>query len=494
MRIGVAAIMHESNTFSAAPTSIDAFEVVEGRALLDQHVDTYDEIAGFISALRACNANLHPLLYASATPAGPVPAEAYHVLLGKLLAALNKAPHLDGVLLALHGAMVVEGLPNADAETVRQVRAAIGRKTPLVATHDYHANVSQQLVNDVDALVIYKTNPHVDQRERGVQAATILVRAVRGEVRPTCALAKPEVLFNIVHHNTNLPPMAPLMQAAIEAEKQAGILACSIAAGYQYADVPAMGPSVVVVADGDRALAQREADRLGERIWDVREQLLPSAPGPELAVRQAAASERPPVALLDLGDNIGGGGAGDGTLLLEELLKQAANGWVVTIYDPEAASSCARAGIGATITLSVGGKTDAGHGPALRVAGRIRTLHDGLYEETERRHGGGRYFNQGLTAVMEVGGTAGLTRPLCGGLLVLNSRRTPPNSVHQLTSLGIRPERQRILVLKGAVAPRAAYEPICNEIIAVDSPGATAIMRPAAEYRQARKTLYEWCS
>jgi len=384
--------------------------------------------------------------------------------------------------------MVAEGFPDADAETVRRVREAVGPDFPLVVTHDYHGNVTRKLVEHVDGLIIYKTNPHVDQRERGLQAASILVRAIRDETRPTGAIVKPNVLLNIAFHNTNRPPMQPLMQAAIDSEKEPGILACSIAAGYQYADVPAMGPSVVVFTDNDPELAQREAARLGQMMWEVRDQLIPSLPEPAVAVQRAIASEHPPVALFDLGDNIGGGSSGDATFLLKELIDQKADQWVVTLYDPEATKSCAQSGIGAKASLLVGGKTDSDHGPTLRISGKVRTVHDGAYEEKERRHGGGRYFNQGLTAVVEVA----VPNSAAKGLLVLNSRRTSPNSINQIRCVGIQPHEQRIFVVKGAVAPRAAYEPFCSEIIEVDTGGATSINRSPDEYHQARKTLYEW--
>jgi microcystin degradation protein MlrC len=278
------------------------------------------------------------------------------------------------------------------------------------------------------------------------------------------------------------------MQAAIALEQQPGVLACSIAAGYQYADVPAMGPSIVVVTDNDPELARREAERLGQMMWDIRDQLKPEVLKAEAAVQRAMASRRTPVALFDLGYNFGGGSAGDATTLLKTLLDYKADGWVMTIYDPEAVQHCAQAGIDATISLQVGGKTDKLHGPPVPITGRVRTLHNGVYMETERRHGGGRYFNQGLTAVLEVGRKT----PEAGGLLVLNSQRSYPNSIHQITCVGIQPSQQRVLVAKGAVAPRAAYEPVCAEIIEVDTPGATAINQPPQSYHQARKTLYEW--
>lgn len=486
MRIAVAGFSHESNSFSSQPTTLADFGVHPADQLVAHYQDTFSEIAGYIAGAREHGFELVPLFSAGATPAGPLTRQAYEELAGRLLAGLQAAGPLDGVLLALHGAMVAEHFPHADAETVRRVRAHFGPTFPIVVTHDYHANVPPSLVEDATALIIYKTNPHIDQRERGLQAAGLIARTVRGEVRPLSALVKPELLFNIYHHNTSRPPMQPLMQAAIELEKQPGILACSIAAGYQYADVPHMGPAIVVVADGDQALAQREAQRLGELMWARREELKTRVPQPAEAVATAMASEEFPVTLLDFGDNIGGGSTGDSTFLLAELLRQGAQGWVVTLWDPEAAQQCNQAGIGAKVALKVGGKTDTQHGPPLSVYGRVRTLHEGTYEERERRHGGGRHFNQGLSAVVEVGGEGRK------GLLVLNSERSSPNSIHQITCVGIQPQHQRILVAKGAVAPRAAYEPVSARLIEVDTPGATAIGRPPAEYKLARKTLYEW--
>lgn len=489
MRIGIAGISHESNSFSTLYTGVDAFQGFEGKALVEHYAGTYHEIAGFVAAAEAFDYEIVPLFYARATPAGPVTAEAYEELVGRVLQSIRRAGQLDGVLLALHGAMVVQGIPHGDAETVRRVRDAVG-STPVVVTHDYHANISPELLEAATALVVYKTNPHVDQKERGLQAASIVARTARGEVKPECALVKPEVLFNIVFHNTSLPPMEPLMAEAIRLEAHPKVLACSIAAGYQYADVPAMGPSIVTVSDGDPKLAQHEAERLGCLMWDCREQLVPRLPNAEEAVREAQAVDQGPVALFEIGDNIGGGSSGDATFILEQLLAQKATGWVVTLYDPQAVQACAQAGVGSELELRVGGNVDRQHGRSLLVRGVVRTLHDGSYEETERRHGGERYLHQGLTAVLQVGarGAPG------SGRIVLNSRRSSPNSIHQITCVGIVPEQERILVAKGTVAPRAAYEPVCAEIVQVDTPGATQVSRSPDDYRLARKTFHEWSS
>jgi microcystin degradation protein MlrC len=493
MRIAIASIIHESNTFAAHPTTLQDFVVHRGQAMVDHYRPTFHEVAGYIAGADEYDYELHPLLAASATPAGAVTNEAFETLVGELLRQLQTAlPQVDGLLLALHGAMVSDSYAQADGEVVRRVRALVGPDFPVVVTHDYHGNVPEQLVADATALIIYKTCPHIDQPERGLQAAELIVRTVRGEVKPVSTIVKPEVLFNIAFHNTSKGPMLPIMQAAIDLEKQPGILAVSVAAGYQYADVPAMGPSIVVVADGDAALAKSAAQRLGDQMWAARDQLLPQVATPAEAVKRAMAATQTPVSLFEMGDNIGGGSAGDATILLKELIEQNADGWVVAIYDPESVQSCIQAGIGGQVALQVGGKTDKMHGPTLSIQGRVRTLHNGAYEETERRHGGGRYFDQGLTAVVEVPkrGEAGKR----AGLLVLDSKRTPPMSIHQITCVGIQPQQQRILVAKGAVAPRAAYEPVSAQIIEVDTDGATSISRPPAEFKRARRTLYEWAT
>ncbi len=482
MRIGVALLSHESNTFASFPTTYSDFRIARGRELIEQYRPTFHEVGGFIAGAEAYGYEIVPLMGAVATPAGAVQAEAYEALLEELLGLIRDAMPLDGLLLGLHGALVAEDYPQGDGETTRRVRELVGPDFPVFVTHDYHGNVPPQLVEDATALIIYKTCPHIDQQERGLQAAELLTRTVRGEVRPVSSIAKPELVYNIAFHNTNMRPMKPVVDAAIELEKQPGILAVSVAAGYQYADVPWMGPCIVVVADGDQDLADREAQRLADLMWSLRDELLPTIPSPAEAVATAIASEDKPVSMMEMGDNIGGGSAGDSTFVLEELLRQGASGWVVALYDPEAVEACVAAGIGAQLTLPVGGKVDDEHGPTLTVEGTVRTLHDGKFIETEVRHGGGRDWDQGLTSVLATS----------GGLLVLDSKRTPPMSLNQLRSVGIMPEQHEIFVAKGSVAPRAAYEPVSARIIEVDSGGATSISRPPEDYRLARSGLYEW--
>lgn len=180
--------------------------------------------------------------------------------------------------------------------------------------------------------------------------------------------------------------------------------------------------------------------------------------------------------LVDTGDNVGGGSAGDGTVLLAELLCRGASGWVVCLYAPAEVHLCRQAGVGAAVSFPVGGKVDHLHGDPVPVAGRVLLLHDGTYIEPEVRHGGKRINHMGPTALLEVP----------GGKLVLTSLRHPPFSLGALTCLGLRPQQERILVVKAAIAYKAAYKPVAGTIIEVDTPGLTAINPTRLPYRHAR--------
>ncbi len=488
MRIAIASLMHESNTFVATPTTRADFGVQVGDELVRVWADAHHEVGGFLEGALCFGYEAVPLLAAAATPAGLVEDEVLAWWLEEFAQLWKSAGELDGLLLALHGAMVIRSFPDGDGEVARRVRALIGN-VPLVITHDFHANISEQLVAACDALVVYQTNPHVDQRQRGLRAAELIAATVRGAVRPTMALARPPMIWNILHQNTSRAPLAPLMLHARELETLPGVLSANVVGGYQYADVQEVGPSVVVVTDNDAERAQVEADRLAQLMWNLRVQLAIDLPDAAEAVRQARLpipDSQAPVVLVEMGDNIGGGSPGDSTLILGELVRQQAEGWLVVVCDSACVQQCESAGISAQVSLQVGGKTDGRHGAPVAVNGRVVNLHDGKYEEPEPRHGGGRFLDQGRTAVLEM-------IPHPSSLishLVLNSKRTPPFSLCQLTSLGLDPGAQRIIVVKAAVAFRAAYEPIAGPIIEVDTPGVTAVNPLHFDYRRARRPLW----
>ena len=482
--IAIGGIMHESNTFSSVPTDLAAFEaghLAIGDEILSIWSEAHHEVAGFIQGASEHGYELYPTLMASATPAGPVTDNAFNELVHSLIQRIKSVLRLDGLLLALHGAMVVESYPDGDGEVLRRLRAELGADFPIVTTLDHHTNVSEKMVAESTALVIYKTNPHVDQRQRGLQAAQLMMRLIRNEVNPTQALAKPPMIFNILYQNTSAKPMRSILQEAKKLEGRSGVLVANVAAGYPYADVHEIGPSMVVVTDNNPQLAETEAERLSNMLWNVRNQLRINLPDAAQAVSQAMQSRDHPVVLVEMGDNIGGGSPGDSTFILSELLRQNAEGFVVVLFDPEAVNACIQAGVRGRVDLKVGGKSDDMHGSPVQICGRVRLIHDGYYEETEPRHGGGLYHDQGTTSVVEIEGRS---------LIVLTSKRQTPFSLHQLLSLGIAPKQMKIIVVKAAIAYRAAYEPIAGKIIEVDTPGLTAVNPLHFTYRNVRRPLF----
>lgn len=483
--VAVGSIMHESNSFNAEPTSLAEWQFLEDFA---QWSTGETEVTGFLAEAQRRGLDLRPTLHAAALPKGPVTEEAFEAITGRLLESLRAMPQLDGVLLALHGAMFTAKYPHADEEIVRRVRSVIGPSLPFVITHDFHANIPPGLVEMTDALVVYQQCPHLDTRQRGERAANILGRMLAGEIRPRQALVKPPLLWNIVYHNTYTGPLHPITQASMRLEAEPGILAASVACGYQYNDVEYIGPSVIVVAEGDRDRAQQEAQRLADSMWDNRESTRLHLPDPATAVRDAMRDERGPVSLFDVGDNIGGGSPGDETALLDELLKQHARGWVVILYDPQAVAAAKAAGIDGDFRMAVGGKSISSAGKPVPVEGRVRSLHDGRFIEPEVRHGGRRNFDMGHAAVIEVPGST-TEQP---NLLILTSNRCFPFSLHQLRVGGVYPERQHILTVKGTVAPWAAYAPISARMQMVDTPGVTSVNPRRFEFKRIRPGIWDF--
>lgn len=484
MRIAIGGFFHESNTFCRPFTTLADYErtrLYAGAEMLAPLRGTDTEIGGFLRGADDLGFGVVPTYYAWAWPAGPLTEECFRTILDRLKGAVEAAGPVDGMLLQLHGAMVAQGDDDPDGTILAEVRSCLPPGVPLVATFDFHANLSPLMVSSCDAMLGYDTYPHVDLNDRGREAAGLLVRMLREDLRPTMALAKPPLMPHIVKQRTADGPMAELMALAREAEQAPGVLRVSVAGGFAYADVPRMGMGVLAVTDGDEARAAEIAGRIGGEAWARREQFTAELPNAAEAVRQALAADAStgPVVLADLADNVGGGAPGDGTALLIELLEQGPEGALVLLADAEAVAECLRAGVREPVSLTVGGKVDRMHGEPVPVRGTVRALTDGLFRNRGHMRDG-LVDDMGRTAVVDV---RGLT-------LVLTERKLPMWNLEQLRSAGVEPSRQRILVCKGAIAHRAAYAPIASRLIEVETPGSCAGDVRHFEYQNIRRPLY----
>ena len=250
--------------------------------------------------------------------------------------------------------------------------------------------------------------------------------------------------------------------------------------GFPYGDVEEMGSASIVVTDDDAELAQRLADEMAAYMVAHRAEFVGEYMTVAAAVDQAVAQDGP-VCLLDMGDNVGGGSAADGTLIAHEIHRRGSTTAHVCLYDPESQARARAAGVGARLELSMGGKTDDRHGETLRVQATVKSLHEGQFEESEIRHGGYTHFDMGPTAVVTT--ESGLT-------ISLTTLRTVPVSLGMLTSVDLKPHDYQILVAKGVHAPVAAYREVCPALIRVNTAGATAADMRTFDYQYRRRPLY----
>lgn len=484
-RVLIGGIAHETNTFSAVPTDLEQFRqrvYVGGHDLTMGFVGTRTVIGGFLDGIAALGGVAVPLIYASATPGGVVTRAAYAALRGALLDAVRAAGGADGVLLALHGAMVTEDHADAEADLLRAIRAVVGTQTPIVATLDSHANLSAAMVAHADALVGYTTYPHVDTYERGLEAAAIL-RHLWETKQPTArALAAPPLLAPLPPQGTTTEtPMRALLARAAQLRAHAGVLNVTVAGGFPYSDVPDAGLRVVVTTTGDLTRARCIADAIARESWARRAQFVPSLVPVADAIAQVAGAARFPIVLSDGGDNPGAGGPCDGTALLAAFHAARQRSGIVfgVIRDPETVAAAAAAGAGAAIAVRVGGKTDNRHGTPVAGVARVVRLADGVFTNTGPMGAGGR-TRMGRTAVLDLDGIA----------VIVTEQRVQVIDLSLFRSVGIEPTQARALVLKSNVHYRAAFAPIAAAILDVDTPGISSPNLCGFTFRHVRRPIW----
>jgi microcystin degradation protein MlrC len=482
MRVGIVSLMHESNTFLRAPTTLAHFE--RDQLLCGEEVrrleGSHHEIGGFFAGLKEAGIEAVPIFAARAIPSGTISAQTFRQLIAVMHDQLDRVGELDGLLVAPHGAAVSETEPDADGWWLEELRCRFPAKVPIVGTLDPHGNLSAKMIEATDVLIAYRTNPHLDQRQRGLEAARLMARTLRGEVCPTQAAAFPPMAINIERQRTSELPCLEQYQFADAMLKRPKVLGNSLMLGFPYADVAEMGSAVIVVTDNDCDLAQSLANEWGEFLWSRREQFVAQLTEVAEAMEFCAAHEGP-ICLLDMGDNVGGGSPGDGTILAHALRSRGIGPSFVCVCDPEAVAKAEDAGIGSRFRVEVGGKTDELHGEPIEGDFRVVSLHDGRFEEPVVRHGGFQSFDQGRTAVIESG--SGLT-------IMLTSLRVPPFSLRQLTAFGLEPFTFRVLVAKGVHAPVAAYAPVCQNLLRVNTPGVTTADLSRLEFHHRRRPIF----
>jgi microcystin degradation protein MlrC len=483
-RIALGGIAHETNTFADTPTTLADFRqraLLTGEALLLNARGTDGALGGVIAAAERDGVELVPTLFASATPGGRVSAAAFGTLreglLGRLRAHARRFPGVDGVALVLHGAMVVEGLEDAEGALLREVRDIVGNACPIVAVIDFHANVSVAMVEATNLLVPYRTYPHVDTFARGEEALRRLLDLREGRIRPRTAWRGLRLLSPLPAQATTGDGAYAMLGGDIQRlASHPGVLGASVVPGFPYSDVPEAGASVLVTTDGDAELAERLADGLAAR-FRARHAAMRTAGMPldQLDPALFRPSTEGPLVLADIADNPGAGAPGDSTWVPRRLLELGVERVAVAaIADPDAVVACHEAGVGARLPLSIGGRHAPWSGEPL----------DGPW--TVCHLGAGVFANRGpigTGGTTRLGQTATVQRD--GLTVVLSERRVQVLEPAAFAACGIDVRRMHALVVKSSVHYRAAFDAIARETIDVETPGLSTSHLHTLPYRHA---------
>ena len=486
-RIAIGGFLHESHSFAPRPTRYVDFvhpagfpPLTEGAAVLEAVRGTSVPAAGALAIAEADGATIVPLAWAFANPAGPVQDEAFERIAALICAALSRAldeAPLDGVYLDLHGAAVVESFPDAEGELLRRVRAIVG-DTPLTISLDPHVNLTRQMVTLADAVVPFRTYPHVDMKDAGARAMRLLLQRIERGRHWARAFRQFEFWLPLGSQCTLMPPMTEIMAERASLAERMGAAELAFGFGFPYADFADCGPAIAAYAD-TQAQADAAADAFAAHVAAreasfVQDTL--SAADSVAEAKQLSARASKPIVIADTQDNPGGGGHGDTTGLLAELVRQKATGAVLClINDAESVAACQAAGEGASLALSLGGKSD---GLPFDCTAQVLKLTDGRFTLTGPM-GAGNPGNLGPCALVDIDGVR--------VMVVSHKMQSLDQAI--LRHVGIEPSECPILALKSSVHFRADFGPIAEKIIVGIAPGPVVADPAILNFRYVRANV-----
>lgn len=483
-RLFTACLGTETNSFSPIPTGLSVYQqtmLVRG----GQHGERPNLFAvplmRWKQQAQALGWTVVEGLAAFAAPAGDTTRSTHAALRDEILADLQRALPVDAVMLNLHGAMIAEGDPDAEGDLLARVRTLVGPAVPIAAELDLHCHLTRQKVASADILVIYKHYPHVDVAERADEVFSLLRRMLDGEIRPVMAVYDCAMLGI---YPTTAQPLASLVERMTALEAEPGVLSVSLAHGFPWGDTPEVGTRVLVVTDGDAALAARHATALGEAIWAARDAIVPPFFSIDAAIDRvlAHAPDGRPFVLADTADNPGIGAAGDSTFLLRRLIERGVGGFALSpLWDPVATALAFDAGVGARLAMRIGGKLGPASGAALDLQVEVKALTADGWQPF-----GGAMAPLGRLAWLRAGGTG----DDAAVDIVVNDHRIQSFHPDCFRAAGIDPLRPRALVAKSTQHFHAGFAPIAREVLYVSAPGAGSMDMAALPHRQVQRALW----
>jgi len=485
MKILIAQMEHETNTFSPVETPWEAFGPdgpYLGKAAYEGMKGTRTPIGAFIDLAEKAHAEIVTPIAGFAYPSGPVDAKAYDQFCEVICESVDKG--CDAIMLDLHGAMVVRDRTFDGEGTLIEKIRGIAPSTPIGVSLDLHANVTEKMVRNATVIAGYKTYPHIDMYETGELAGELTLRTLRGEINPVMHWENIPLLAQLLKMNTSVEAMQEFARTAASIQEKPGVLATSTFGGFPMADIPEAGMSAIVVTDGDAALARSECQNILRNAWSNKEQFIWYDKPLEESIKEAKNLTDGPILLLDHPDNCASGATQDTMAVLREALKQGLTNIAVgPIRDPQAVEILISAGLGAEITTDIGGKTDmpaiGKKGEPLQLKGIIKNITNGEYTITGPQFTGVRAA-MGRTVVFDTGDAE----------IVITEKLQEPWDLGVFTSVDIDPTQKKYLLLKSKMYYRPIFLPLARHSIHCAGVGVGAADWKMFQYKNLRRPIY----
>jgi microcystin degradation protein MlrC len=486
VRLLIAKVSHETNTFSPVPTPTARFcpdgeTLLTGQAAIDFYRGTTSCLGRYLDIAAELGADVTMPVAAAAPPSGPVDDDAFELFCGLITDALRGQSY-DGIMLDLHGAMVTRRYEDAEGELLRRVRE-LAPETKLSVSLDMHANIFEGLVSRADVIAGYRTYPHVDHLPTAERAGRTMVRAMNGEIRPVISWSNAPMLPHVMAQGSYRSPNRELQAMCEEIERTGQALVASVFVGFPHADVSQAGLSAVVVTDGDKAEGDALVARLLDAAWMERKSFTFQTEPLVDSVAKAKALEGP-VAMLDHCDNSSSGGTMDTTTVLAEIIRQGLEDVVFFgVYDPDAVQAAMRAGVGATVELRIGGRMEMpsipGTNEPLLVRGTVRTLSAGYFVSDSPMRRGVK-VSMGPMAVIDTGKVE----------IVLISRHNEPSDLGLFKVVGIDPAKKHYVAIKSRVHWRADLGSLAKHVVECDGLGVCTSDYGILKFENVRRPIY----
>lgn len=479
MRFYVAALAHETNSFSPIPTRLANFEAgLRYRPKIDLEVDPCDVLVGYGDMIRLGRARGHDMVVgpaAWAQPSGLLVREDYEALRDDVLDGLRAALPVNGVLLMLHGSQMAHDYEDCEGDLLERVRALVGAGVPVGVELDLHCNISELMIRTADAIIACKEYPHTDFPERARELLDIIEAAAGKRVRPVMARYRVPMLSKF---HTTREPMRGFVDRTSALEGHDDILSVTLAHGFPWGDMPDVGSSVVVVADGQADKARRLAEVIGQEFFGLRADVPGHLLGIDAALDRVARRGGRPLVVADVADNAGGGAASDSTFILRRLIDRGiTNAAIGMVWDPVAVEMAASAGVGAEFPLRMGGKLGPASGQPVDAVVKVLAVAE---DPTQLSLDGRTRDRLGRTVAVGIGGLR----------VVLNSRRQQVFSPECFSAVGIDITRLDLVVVKSSQHFHTQFSGLAAEIVYCDSPGTLNNHFAALPYRRINRPIW----